>query len=154
VLDCLKCKRWQDCIGKSYFEYADIRYCPYQVLWILENAESFLSSIWPGDESGDTDNIRVGYGHEAYFVKCMIVIGEVEYRMRTTGKDGEILLDEVGQGYTIDQLSYPAHRALMYLKGNKTKTQTYSQWKRGLNFPPPPGPSGVHLIIQDLQGML
>ncbi len=130
MTDCLKCQRWKECgIGKVFYEYVDIRYCPYQVMWILENAATLLEGNWPDDITGNSD-AQTTRPHEASFVKPAIIIAEVERRMKTTGAMGVSLRERAEQGYTIDQLSSPEYNVLMYLKGNQRKLQTYSQWKR------------------------
>ena len=126
---CQKCKRWKECIGKAYYDYSEIKYCPYQILWILEHAVTLLSGEWPDNCSGNPE-AQTSRTHEASFVKPEITIGDVERRMKTTGWVGVSLRERAEQGFTIDQLSSPEYNVLMYLKGKKEKLQTYSQWRR------------------------
>uniref|UniRef100_A0A6M3LQN9 Uncharacterized protein n=1 Tax=viral metagenome TaxID=1070528 RepID=A0A6M3LQN9_9ZZZZ len=128
---CRDCKRWQECAGKAHFTYSDIRWCPYQVMWILEFAETLLSGVWPIDEAIESGNSK-RIAHEATFVKPEIAIGEVEKRLKSTGEVGKCLRKAAEQGQAIQTLAEPEYNVLMYLKGKKRKIQSYSQWKRGI----------------------
>lgn len=130
---CLKCKRWKDCIGRPHYEYSDIRFCPYQIMWILENADVLLSGVWPIDTATESVSQK-SISHEAKFVKSEIVIGEVEKRMTTTGDVGVCLKDAARKQIIIKELSDPERNVLMYLKGKRRKLVTYSRWKADKNY--------------------
>jgi len=135
--DCLKCKRWKECAGKSFFTYQEVRFCPYQVLWILEWKDTLLAGNWPDnpDSSSYVDpKIKTGYGSEAYFVKAVITLGEVNARLARTGIEGKLLVAEVRAGVTLQELQPESRTALMYVKGNITKRQSYSDWKKQEKF--------------------
>lgn len=136
---CVTCQDYHKCfykVGKDWFTYEEIRNCPYQVIWIIENARIFLLGDWPDcpDGSRHIDSaIKGGFSNEAYFVKAVGIIAEVNKRLQTTGEAGEALVDEIKAGIVyIDDLSRPAYRALMYVKGRRRKapSYTYSQWKK------------------------
>ena len=130
MTDCQNWQRWKECaIGKVFYEYVDIRYCPFQILWVLLHAEILSQGIWPDNCSGNPE-AQTSRPHEAGFVKPCIIIAEVERTMKTTRAVGISLRERAEQGYTIEQLSSPEYNVLMYVKGNKMKVQTYSQWKR------------------------
>ena len=137
MIDCRDCKRWRDCIGKPWYSFSDIRWCPFQVMFIIEHRGELLDGEWPDspDNSSYTDaGIQTSPGHEAYYVKPELVIGEVEKRLETTREAGEALIGEVDSGLSIDGLSPPAYRALMYLKGKTRKRVSYPLWKTQGNY--------------------
>jgi len=103
-------------------------------MWAFENSEILLSGEWPPDPDSFSyvdPNTQTSPGHEGYFVKPELIIGEIERRMKTTREIGISLRERAEKGYTIDQLSSPEYNVLLYLSGDKAKRQTYSQWKRG-----------------------
>jgi len=103
-------------------------------MWILEHSDTLLDGDWPTDPDGntETDHVQKGYNSEASFVKPEVTLADVEFRLKTTGPSGEALRDAAQKGYLIDDLSPPAWRALMYVKGFYRKKQTFSQWIRGI----------------------
>lgn len=136
LLPCLDCKDYHKCpysVGKQCYIYIEIRWCPYQVIYIIEHSAELIRGNWPDnpDGSGYTDPmIKLGYRSEAYFTKPEEIIAEVEYRLSTTGDAGDALVDEVLNGtVTIDRLSRPARLALMYAKGRDRKSETFPQWR-------------------------
>ncbi len=141
LLPCLDCKDYHKCpysVGKQWYIYIEVRWCPYQVIYIIEHSEELLEGNWPDnpDSSGYTDPmIKLGYRSEAYFTKPEEIIAEVEYRLKTTGDAGDALVDEVLSGIvTIDRLSRPARLALMYVKGKDQKSDTFPQWRAKKNY--------------------
>jgi len=136
--DCLDCQRWQDCIGKAWYEYADIRWCPYQVVWIWRNRVTLLKGRWVDnpDSSSYTDGgIQTSYSHEASFVKPELIIGEVEKRMESLTRDArDAFMDAVDKEYEIGDYSPPAYRVLMYLKGHRRKKVSYSEVQAAKNY--------------------
>jgi len=127
-LDCLKCKRWKGCPGKEWYHYGEIRWCPQQVIWILQHAETLRAGYWVPmyEYGGGTKQLKV----EAYFVKAGIAIAELEARLARTPNQGELLTTQVEDGRTLSNLSDGARAILMYVKGRKRKTITFSRWKR------------------------
>ena len=142
--DCLKCKSYKDCqghfyivdteVGKQYvewYDYREIRWCPYQVMWIIEKAETLRTKGWPTDPQGSsyTDpEIRVGFGSEAYYVKPVGIVAEVEYRLNRCGKDGIILRLEAEKGIAIADLKMESKDALRYVRGWRQKRMIYDNW--------------------------
>lgn len=131
--DCRSCKTYKDCIGKEFYTYADLRFCPFQVLWILENAEKLRAGNWPPNPEGSSyidSKIRTGYGSEAYYTKPVGILAEVEYRLKRTGTDGKLLRAEVENGKDINMMEPESRSALMYIKGWRRKRMGYSNWKK------------------------
>lgn len=138
MTDCLDCQRWQECIGKAYFVFAEIRFCPFQIVWIVRHRETLLDGRWVDDpvSSSYTDGgIQSGYKSEASFVKPELIIGEVEKRMKSLTRDArDAFIDAVDKEYLIRNYSPPAYNVLMYLKGHRRKDDTYSHWANNREF--------------------
>lgn len=127
--DCRRCKRWQDCAHNgSYFHYGEIRWCPQQVIWILQNAATLRAGVWisPPDDSASSTQINP----EAYFVKAGIAISEVEVRLARIPNEGEILVTQIEDGRTLTTLSPGARAILIYVSGFRRKDMSYNQWQR------------------------
>jgi len=128
--ECQKCKDYRDCDGKPWFHYGEIRFCPLQILWVIENSETLRSS-WPvsPDGSSYTDlTLKSAYKSEAYFVKPGGILGEVNLRLARTGIHGKLLRAQVLAGY--DELSQESKDALMFVKGWRRKHSPFRSWLR------------------------
>ncbi|MCJ7634857.1 hypothetical protein MUP77_21020, partial [Candidatus Bathyarchaeota archaeon] len=80
--DCRNCRNWRTCIGREDYLFAWLRFCPYQVLWILANSETLHSGKWPPQYSIEEPR-KKQINNEGYFVKPAIIIAEVEKRLET-----------------------------------------------------------------------
>jgi len=130
VKDCRKCKSYKDCTGKSWFHYGEIRFCPFQVLWIIEHSDILLSGDWPPNPEGSgyiDPKIKTGYASEGYYTKPVGILGEVNYRLKRAGVNGKLLRAEILAGL---DLSDESRSALMYVKGWRRKTISYQRWER------------------------
>lgn len=128
--DCRKCKSYKDCPGKPWFHYGEIRWCPWQVLWVIEYSVTLLAGKWPPNPEGSgyiDPGIKTGYGSEGYYVKPVGILGEVEYRLKRCGVDGKLLRAEVLAGL---ELSQESKSALYYCKGWRRKRISYGEWRR------------------------
>ena len=72
---------------------------------------------------------------EAYFVKAGIAISELDDRMETVPGKGELLITQIEDGRTLDNLSPGAWEIMKYIKGNNRKTQDFSVWKAKKDYP-------------------
>lgn len=128
--DCRKCKDYRDCPGKPWFHYGEIRFCPFQILWIIEYSETLIAN-WPlapeGSSSVDLPQVKTGYKSEAYFAKPAEILGEVNARLARAGTHGKLLRAEVLAGL---ELSQESKDALMYCKGKWRKRMSYNAWKK------------------------
>lgn len=127
--NCRKCRSWRDCThDHSWFNYAEIRWCPYQIIWILSHADTFRAGEWVArhEESGESRQLHP----EGYFVKAGIALAEVEARLETTPNKGEMLLTQVEDGRTLETFSSGAWAILMYIKGKARKSEDFNTWKR------------------------
>ena len=132
---CIECKDFRECIfsgNKEWYSYPEIRYCPYQIIWILNNRGELLEDKWPEDNVQDNEDVKSGYAHEAYYVKPRVIIGEVNYRLSKVSRDAkDVFMQELDRGTYYKDLLDISKSVLMYLKGFRRKNQTFSQWRRG-----------------------
>ena len=130
--DCRRCKRWKGCPGKEWYHYGEIRWCPQQVIWILQHADTLRAGFWIAkyEDSGGSRQLKV----EAYFVKAGIAISEVEERLETTPGKGELLITQVEDGRVLGNLSSGAWEILMYIKGKDRKIRDFNTWKRERDY--------------------
>ena len=136
--DCRDCKDYRVCIGKDWFHFGEIRWCIYQVIWILAHAETLRAGQWPKAEDGSSDS-NLGQRSvktEASFVKPELIIGEVETRLERTGKQGELLVTQIEDERTISNLSTGAREVLMYVKGFRRKKIGFKKWLRRVYYRP------------------
>lgn len=141
VKDCLKCQSYKDCLGKPWFHYGEIRFCPFQILWIIEHSETMIAN-WPSAPEGSSyvdPRIHTGYRSEAHYAKSVGILGEVEYRLQRTRVDGKLLREQVENGKDIAMLAPEARSALMYIKGWRRKKIGYKRWLREVYFAPKTG---------------
>lgn len=129
--ECQKCQNWHDCKAPpDFFHYGEIRWCPYQCLWIISHKETLKGGGWPQDPSQSDNNFsRSNVQTEAPFVKPELIIGEVEARLAMTPSKGELLITQVEDGRTIDNLSDGARAVLMYIKGWRRKGMSFYKWQ-------------------------
>lgn len=129
---CRDCKRWKGCPGKDWYHYGEIRWCPQQVIWILQHADIFRAGYWVarGEESGGSRQLKI----EAYFVKAGIAISEIEARLESVLNQGELLITQVEDGRTLGDLSPGAYEILMYVKGRNRKIEDFNTWKRKRDY--------------------
>ena len=137
--DCRHCRDYRDCpsAGKDTYHYAEIRFCPYQVIWILSEADTLRDGDWPGSNviSASQRSIKT----EAAFVKPELIIAEVESRLQMTGDRAELLITQVEDGRTFSNLSNGAMEVLMYVKGWRQKRIGFKKWLREVYYKPKTG---------------
>jgi len=87
---------------------------------------------WPLQyvESGESRQLHA----EAYFVKAVLVITEVEVRLAMTDNNGELLVTQVEDGRTLKNLSDGAREILMYVKGNRRKKVGFRRWLKKIYY--------------------
>jgi len=142
VKDCRKCKDYRDCPGKLWYHYGEIRWCPYQVIFILYNTEVLRPGGWPDNPDGSSyidSKVQTGFKSEAYFIKPVGILAEVEYRRKRTGVDGKLLKEQAENGKDITMLEPEALSALMYIKGWRRKRIDYKRWLREVYYAPKTG---------------
>ena len=123
------------CNGTGYINegylYNEIRWCPQQVIWLIEHKETLIDGHWPQDPYGADNNTGSRtIKTEASFVKPELVIGELETRLERCGKQAELLVTQIEDGRTLSNLSPGAREVLMYVKGFRRKRMSFSAWKK------------------------
>ena len=134
--DCRHCTDYRECVGKDGYLFADLRFCPFQVVWILENSDILHIGKWPMQYSVYDKEKGRRVANEGYFVKPAVIIAEVEKRLETTGKDGKLLVSECKRGVALEDLDNETWEVLMYVKGwwrKKMDFGSYQRWKRWKN---------------------
>ena len=130
--DCRNCRDYPGCIGKAFFNFAEIRWCPLQCIWLLQQKETLRSGRWPKDPYGSADdNPSTGNtATEASFVKPEVVIAELEERLRSAGPQAELLICQGEDGRSFSNLSDGAREVLMYVKGFRRKDMSFMRWQK------------------------
>ena len=133
--DCRHCKDYRECIGKDWYHYGEIRWCVYQVIWIIRNAATLRDGRWPQDPDRVDDNSgQRSIKTEASYVKAILILAEVEERLRRTGICGKLLVAQVEAGREFDTLDYEAKSALLYIKGWRRKRMSFQAWKKARKY--------------------
>lgn len=134
-MECRRCKNYKDCDSpdRDSFNYSEIRWCPYQCIWIISKAEILRTGDW---EILD-DNIGArNTPHEGRFANAINVLAELEVRLEATGGDGKKLREQVLEGRTFSNISPRARAALMYIKGWRRKRISYARYLREIYYKP------------------
>lgn len=126
--NCRDCRNWRDCVHDGlWFHYGEIKFCSKQIFWVLQHGEDLEKGIWPQPVSVET--VRFGkFGHEGYFVKATIIIGEVRHRLKFTGWRGRLLAEQCINREKMLYLDDDAKAALYYISGSKAKARSFSSW--------------------------
>ena len=129
------------CNGTGYINegylYNEIRWCPQQVIWILQFKETLMEGRWPQDPYGADNNTGSRtIKTEASFVKPGLVIAELEERLKRCGTQAELLVTQVEDGRTLNNLSPGAREVLMYVKGKDRKNMGFKKWLRRVYYRP------------------
>lgn len=136
---CLTCKgKYQECPfgqGQEWYFYYELRYCPYQIMWILQNLEDFELDIYPPHPRYEEPDIAAGYANQAYFCKPRAIYADINSRLGRTGKDGIILIEQLKQEKILfKELRPQARNACLYIRGVYPKETDYPQWLATINY--------------------
>ncbi len=136
--NCRSCKDYRECIGKDWFHFGELRWCVFQVIWVLQNAETLRDGRWPknpetlSDDNSGGRNIKT----EATFAKPVLILAEVESRLERTRLHGELLIAQIEAGRDYSTISGNARAALMYIKGLNRKKSGFKKWLRDVYYAP------------------
>jgi len=134
-LDCRRCKDWRSCIGtEGGYLFAHLRFCPFQVVWILANSDYLHAGKWPPRYSALEEPRKHQISEEGYFVKPALIIAEVEKRLETTNTQGKLLVAQCKAGETLQTLDDEAWEVLMYVKGWRRKDRSFSAWGKDRRY--------------------
>ncbi len=132
---CPSCNRFimNTCKGYEWYELKEIRFCRWQVLFLLENFHAYPTDPYT---SGYTEAPRTSHriGANAPFESQAVVFAELEYRIEKTGTDGKWLISDVQKGVTLRELAYEPRRALHYCAGWTRKRLSYSAWAKQIKY--------------------
>ena len=138
-MTCEKCTDWKECPGFEHYELSDIKPCPLQVKWILENYEDIDKGIWPAKLSSMGNRSGVG---TAPFVKpaeiAMMVWQRIQ-KVQIYSDDGELAINVLMNKWDVtalarimkiptERLEARINRVLRYCAGKNTKTKNYKEW--------------------------
>ena len=133
--ECRDCKDYRECVPPVWFNFAEIRWCPYQVLFILANTETLRAGRWPQDpDKADDNSGQRTVKTEGTFTKPILILAEVETRLERTGVCGKLLIAQAEAGREFSNLDYEAKSALLYIKGWRRKKEGFSAWKKRRNY--------------------
>ena len=133
MTDCRDCKDYRECDGyKEWFHFGEIRWCVYQCIWVITHADTLRAGRWPKnpDRADDNNTGSRAIKTEATFTKPILILAEVESRLRKTGIHGKLLVAQIEAGGTFETLDREAKDALMYVKGFRRKRMSFSAWKK------------------------
>lgn len=134
--DCRRCKDYRECSGLiEWFHYGLIRFCVYQIIWIIRNAATLRVGNWPKNPDSSDDSVgQRRIKTEGAFVKPTLILAEVESRLRRTGIHGKLLVAQIEAGREFSNLDRDAKDALIYIKGLRRKGEGFSAWKKRRNY--------------------
>ena len=127
-------------MSEDYYPYPwQINYSQWQIRWLLEPGHwNFIKeNQWPFSIQDDAIS-RSGMSHHAAFELISLVKAEIEMRLDSVGKDGDLCVaryyNEDGDERIARKLSVPIQRvnkrikrAMRYMRG-KRKNCSYSEW--------------------------
>jgi len=132
MIDCYRCKKPKNCVGKEFYSYGEIRFCRTQMFWIIEHIGELGEGEWPNEGSSYVDLPITSntFSDEAYFTKPEEIVAEVMGRLGRTGEDGVTLVEDIQSGIRrYEDLKSVAKRALNYISGLRRRKTSYSEWK-------------------------
>ena len=144
--DCRDCKDYRECEalrkdnegqytikgnGKEWYHYGEIRWCPFQCIWIINNTATLRDGRWPQDPDRIDNNAgQRSIKTEASFTRPILILAELESRLERTGIQGKLLVAQVEAGREFDYLDREAYDALLYIKGFRRKRMSFMTWKK------------------------
>ena len=138
---------YKECMGHEWYDYGDIKYCGFEVIWIIQNAEELRQGGWPlPPEHLEVDRLKEEIIAGAYYEKAICIVAEVDARLKRTGKDGKWLVSLIIANFLIPEDIRPLFDprdidadpklAFDYITGyhrygkDLEKWQPYSGWKK------------------------
>lgn len=125
--------------GEDLYYPWEIHYTQRQIRWLLEplNWNLIKQRQWPFSIQDDAMS-RAGVSHHAVFEKISMVKADMEMRLDSTDKDGEMCVARYYNDYSDEKIArmfyVPLHRvnkrirrAMRYMRGHR-KSCSYSEW--------------------------
>ena len=145
-MSCEKCSDWKSCPGYESYQPADIKFCPHQVKWLLENYEEIEKGNWPSDglvSYGD----RRGSGSSPHTipVENAVTVWQRVQSIQPFSEDAELTINVLTMKWDIVSLSRlmkvspqrlqdRIDRVLRYCSGRNTKRKNYKEWCQHRQF--------------------
>jgi len=142
MTDCRDCKDYRELYpeDKDYYPYPwQINYSQWQIRWLLEPGHwNFIKeNQWPFSIQDDAMK-SAGVSHHAAFEMISLIKAEIEQRIDSTDKDGDMCFarfyNEFGDEKIARQFNIPIprvsrriKRAMRYMRGNR-KNCTYDDF--------------------------
>ena len=129
------CIGWKNCVGLEHYSYGEIRFCPFQCIWIIEHACILSHGEWPQHPDGDVDT-KTQLASEGRFTLACETIAEVRDRLKNVDtRRRELLIQEIRaekqfSKNSIERMSDEAISVLLYISGWPRKRDTYYDWNR------------------------
>ena len=102
-------------------------------MWVIKYLDLLEKGYWPPDPQGSNYTDVVGkpvYHSEASYVKPVLIAADVNKRLAKTKVYGRWLVEAiVKDGKDLRQLGEDPRSALMYIKGNREKEETFANWR-------------------------
>ena len=138
--NCRDCKGWKGCSGQlysdsegnqeEYYSYREIRWCPYQVFWILKHSEDFDAGYWPKPPRVlECDSRTSKIKTEATFCKPKEIIAEVRARLTSCQDKGRILAEQAINREKVMYLDDDIKAVLYYVSGWRRKATSFRVWR-------------------------
>jgi len=133
--DCEPCIGWKNCLGKEFYTYGEIRFCPFQCIWIIEHAATLSNGEWPEHPTDEID-AKHQLNSEGKFTLACETIAEIRERLKKVdNRRRELLIQETISGRqfsrnAVDRMSDEARSVLLYISGWSRKGDTYYDWNR------------------------
>ena len=124
------------CPGLECFTWRDIRWCPHQIWWILQNEELLSDGIWPQpSDLIDKDAIQRALMSTAYYVKSSLTMAVVRMRLkRVHKKDIREMWEDIYDKVELWEIlkrdgSDPTQLVILYISGWYPKKKNYRLWR-------------------------
>ena len=128
---------YEDCNGFEWYSFNDLKWCPYQIIWLVENYIEMSEGMWPDPpEHLEMDNVQKSKTNRASFVNATLAAGYLAFRFKRCGKEGKALWQEI-ESYIKNaekegkkfEPSNNTKMAWYYITGNNGKGYSFRQWK-------------------------
>ena len=153
-MTCEKCSDWKNCPGYEHFEPADIKPCPHQVRWILENYEDIDKGIWPVDSSSSLRGRHVTTN--ASFTRpaeIAIMVWQRVQSIQAYSDDAELVINILINKWDVtalarmmkiptERLEARINRVLRYCSGKNDKDKNYKEWCQHRKYRGKPSQNG------------
>ncbi len=122
------------CKGYDWYSYPDIRFCQWQIKWVIQHEKVLGDGKWPADpvETGYVGGSSTQLKAEGKQIKPAYIRAEVYLRLAATKTDGDLLEAQIRAGDAV--LKDAAYCALIYCSGWRRKHMTYPAWARKWNY--------------------